>query len=42
MSLYNLEERIDQIHADMQSQEEAEPRPSEDQPASTVVKKKMS
>jgi len=42
MSLYNLEERIDQIHADMQSQDEAEPRPSEDQPASTVVKKKVS
>ncbi len=40
MSLYNLEERIDQIQADMQATEEASPSPTEDQPASTVVKKR--
>jgi Mg-chelatase subunit ChlI len=41
VSLYNLEERIEQIHADLQDGEEAEPRTPEQELAS-AVKKKMS
>ncbi|MGA2111006.1 MAG: ATP-binding protein [Anaerolineales bacterium] len=41
VSLYNLEERIEQIHAELQNGEEAEPHAPEQELAS-AVKKKMS
>jgi len=39
VSLYNLEERIEQIHADLQNGEEGEPRTPEQELASAVKKK---